>query len=53
MKNFEEIIQSIAHISHTLEIGLTVYFQELNENQDDWDEEATNLLYQDWLSKLK
>jgi len=52
MKTLEQINPSIAHISQTLEEGLTVYFQELNENQDNWDEEETNLEYQTWLLSL-
>jgi hypothetical protein len=49
MKAKEEIIESIAHISHILEDQTIAYFQVLNESQDDWNEEATNLEYQTWI----
>jgi hypothetical protein len=53
MKTFEQINPSIAHISQVLEDDTTIYFQELNEAGDDWDEAATTAEYKDWLSKLK
>ena len=53
MKEYEEIIKSIAYITHNLEEVGVFYFQVLNENGDDWNEEQTNAEYQNWLSKLK
>ena len=52
MKNLQEINPSIAHISHILEDETIGYFQVLNESQDDWNEEETNLEYQTWLLSL-
>ena len=46
MKTFEQINQSIAHISHTLQDGTVIYFQELNEAGNDWDEEKTTIEYE-------
>ena len=51
MKAFEEINPSIAYISQKLGNVIVVYFQVLNENQDDWDEEKTNLEYQIFMTE--
>jgi hypothetical protein len=51
MKAFEEINTSIAYISQKLGNVIVVYFQVLNENQDDWDEEKTNLEYQIFMTE--
>jgi hypothetical protein len=46
MKTLQEINQSIAHITQTLQDGRKIYFQVLNEAGDDWDEEKTTIEYQ-------
>lgn len=52
MKTFEQINPSIAHISQVLEDDTTIYFQELNEAGDDWEEAATTAEYQNYLNSL-
>lgn len=51
MKTIEQINPSIAHISQVVE-GVTIYFQVLNEDETDWDEEATRIEYENYLSQL-
>ena len=52
MKTIEQINPNIAHISQTLENGTKVYFQVLNEDETDWDEQATTLAYQEFNEAL-
>ena len=49
MKTFEQINPHIAHITHYIDGVIVGYFQELNEAGDDWDEQATRTVYENYL----